>query len=233
MASKLYELLLSQIFSRTVIIERFLTFQELAEPDNAEPSLGFIVPNIDMTKLCSPKYRAVGVSLDSQILNQTLFNIIINSGCVDLTQLCIAKGKLAWVLYCDCVCLDDDGAVLDVAIIALMAALKSLKLPKVEYDVDTKTIKVDDKSKAHLSVKCLPVATTFITFEQKYLLVDPTADEESIADTTFTISTCDGELNYVYQPGGTPLEAKQFELLVKQAHQREKYIKSLLNSIFE
>lgn len=231
MASKLYELLLTKTFLKTFIY--FFIFQELAEPDNAEPSLGFIVPNIDMTKLCSPKYRAVGVSLDSQILNQTLFNIIINSGCVDLSQLCIAKGKLAWVLYCDCVCLDDDGAVLDVAVIALMAALKSLLLPKVDYDVDTKTIKVDDKSKAHLTVKCLPVATTFITFEQKYLLVDPTADEESIADTTFTISTCDGELNYVYQPGGTPLEARQFELLVKQAHQREKYIKSLLNSIFE
>lgn len=191
------------------------------------------MPNIEMTKLCSPKYRAIGVSLDSQVLNQTLFNIIMNSECVDLNQLCIAKGKLAWVLYCDCVCLDEDGSVLDVALIALMAALKSLLLPQVNYDVDTKTIKVDDKVKTHLNVKCIPVATTFITFEQKYLLVDPTADEEGIADTTFTISTCNGELNFIYQPGGNSLEAKQFELLVKQAHQREKYVKSLLNSIFE
>jgi len=206
---------------------------ELAEPDNTEPSLGFIVPNIDMTKLCSPKHRAIGVSLDSQILNQTLLNIIINSGCVDLSQLCIAKGKLAWVLYCDLVCLDDDGAVLDVAVIALMAALKSLSLPKVTYDIDTKAIKVDDKVKSSLSMTCLPVATSFIMFEHKYLLVDPTADEESIADATVTISTCDGQLSYVYQPGGNPLEPKQFESLIKQANQREKYIKSLLKNIFE
>jgi exosome complex component RRP43 len=186
-----------------------------------------------MTKLCSPKYRAIGVSLDSQIMNQTLFNIVINSGCVDLTELCISKGKLAWVLYCDLVCLDDDGAVLDVAALALIAALKSLKLPKVDYDADTKTIKVDDKVKSKLKLKCLPVTTSFISFEQKYLLVDPTADEESISETKITVSTCDGELSYVYQPGGNSLEPQQFEALVKQASNREKYIKSLLSSIVE
>lgn len=186
-----------------------------------------------MTKLCSPKYRAVGVSLDSQILNQTLFNILTNAGCVDLKELCIAKGKLVWVLYCDLVCLDDDGSVLDVAVIAMMAALKSLQLPKVIYDIDTKVIEVDGKVKTPLNLQCLPIASTFITFEQKYLLVDPTADEETTADATITIATCDGQLSYVYQPGGNPLEPKQFEALVKQANQREKYIKSLLQNIFE
>lgn len=186
-----------------------------------------------MTKLCSPKYRAIGVSLDSQILNQTLFNIITNSGCLDLTSLCVEKGKLAWVLYCDLVCLDEDGSVLDVAVIALMAALKSLQLPKVTYDLDTKNIKVDDKAKTKLSLKCIPIATTFVTFEKKYLLVDPTSEEESVADTTFTCATCDGELSYVYQPGGNPLEPQQFEDLIKQAHSREKYVKSLLNNIFD
>ena len=104
-----------------------LLFQELAEPENMEPNLGFIIPNIELTKLCSPKYRAVGVPLDAQILNQTIFNILLNSSCVDLSELCISNGKLAWVLYCDLVCLDDDGSVLDVAMIALMAALKSRK----------------------------------------------------------------------------------------------------------
>jgi exosome complex component RRP43 len=210
-----------------------LSFQELAEPETLEPSNGFIVPNIDMSKLSSPKHRAIGVSIDSQILNQTIFNIFMNSQCLDLKELCIAEGKLAWVLYCDLVCLDDDGSVLDVAIIALMAALKSLLLPKVNYDKDTKVIKVNDKVKSPLTLKCLPVATTFVTFEQNYLLADPTADEESLAGTTVTISTCDGQLSHVHQPGGSALQPQQFEAIVKQAHLREKYLKSLLNSIFE
>jgi exosome complex component RRP43 len=205
----------------------------LAEPDNTEPDHGFIIPNIDMTKLCSPKYRAIGVSVGSQVLNQTLFNILINSGCVDLKELCIAKGKLAWVLYCDLVCLDDDGAVLDVAALSLMTALKSLKLPKVTYDSDTKAIKADDKIKKPLNLKCLPVTSTFVLFEEKFLLADPTADEESIIETTVTISVSDGEISYVYQPGGSSLLPQQFESLVKQATNREKYLKSLLESIFK
>lgn len=186
-----------------------------------------------MTKLCNPKYRAMGVSMDSQILNQTIFNIVNSSECLDLSELIIAEGKLAWVLYCDLVCLDDDGSVLDVAIVALMAALKSLKLPEVKYDKDTKVIEVNDKLKKPLTLTCLPIASSFMSFEQKYLLVDPTDEECNLADATLTISTCDGKLSYVYQPGGSPLEAKQFEKCVKTAHNREMYIKSLLQNIFE
>jgi exosome complex RNA-binding protein Rrp42 (RNase PH superfamily) len=51
----------------------------------------------------------------------------MNSDCLNLEDLCTAKGKLVWVLYCDLVCLDDDGSVLDVAVVAMMAALKSCK----------------------------------------------------------------------------------------------------------
>ncbi len=204
---------------------------KLVEPENTDPDIGYIVPNIDLSKLCSPKYRAIGVSVDGQILSQTLFNIIVNSGCIDSTDLCIAKGKLSWVLYCDLVCLDDDGSILDVSVIALMTALRSLKLPKVEYDVDTKVIKVDKEQKISINLKCIPISSTFMAFEKQYLIVDPTADEESISETSITISTCDGKFNYIYQPGGSSLEPAQFDAAVKQAVNREKYIKSLINSI--
>lgn len=203
---------------------------ELAEPDNLDQNIGFIVPNIDLTKMCSPKYRAIGVSVDAQVMSQALFNIIINSECIDPSDLCIAKGKLVWVLYCDLVCLDDDGSVLDVAVLALTTALKSLKLPKVEYDVDTKIIKVNDKQKSSLKLKCLPVASTFIMFEN-YLLADPSADEELLADTTITISTCDSKFNYIHQPGGNSLDPAKFDRIIKHATNRENYIKQLLNSI--
>lgn len=173
----------------------------------------------------------MGISVDGQILSQTLFNIIVNSECIDPADLCIAKGKLVWVLYCDLVCLDDDGSVLDVAVIALVTALRSVKLPKVEYDLDTKVIKVDDQQRVPLKLKCMPITSTFVVFEKKYLIVDPTADEESIAETTITISTCDGKFNYIYQPGGSSLESTQFDAAVKNAVNREKYIKSLIQKI--
>lgn len=204
---------------------------ELSEPNNADPNIGFIIPNIELGKLCSPKYRTTSVPVDAQIMSQTLFNIIINSECIDPTDLCICKGKLCWVLYCDLLCLDDDGSILDVSVIALMTALKSVRLPKIEYDIDTKEINVLDKERIPLNLKCLPIASTFMVFEKKFLLADPAADEESISDSLVTISTCGNKFNYIYQAGGNPLESSQFDSIVQQALNREKYIKSLINMI--
>ena len=48
-----------------------------------------------------------------------------NSGCVDLTDLCIAPDHLAWVLRCDLISLDHDGSLLDACVIALVAALRT------------------------------------------------------------------------------------------------------------
>lgn len=175
----------------------------------------------------------MGVSTESQILSQTLFNIISNSGCVKLEDLCIAKGKLVWTLYCDLICLNDGGSVLDVAVIALITALKSLKLPKVTYDSETQIKTIDVAIKNSLKINCTPITSTFMTFEEKYLLVDPTSDEEELSEKLITISISDGELCYVHQPGGGSMEPNQFETVIKNAKNREKYIKSLLQNICE
>lgn len=181
------------------------------------------MPNIELNKLCSPKYRAVGVSNESQVLSQTLFNIFVSSECLDPNDLCIAKGRLVWILYCDLICLDDSGSVLDVAVLALSSALKTVQLPKVEYDMDTKIIKVDDKTRSPLNIKCMPVSSTFVSFED-YLAADPTDDEEQIADSVITISTCDGKFNYIHQPGGNVLDPTKFESLVKHAVDRKSVV---------
>jgi exosome complex component RRP43 len=54
--------------------------------------------------------------------------VIANSACVDCKQLCVATDKVAWVLYCDLVCLDYDGSVLDACVASLFAALKTGKI---------------------------------------------------------------------------------------------------------
>lgn len=173
----------------------------------------------------------MGVSTESQVLSQTLLNLIYSSSCIDLKDLCIAKGKLVWTLYCDLICLDDNGSLIDVATAALMTALRSVKLPKVTYDTDARTTEVDIKTRTPLNMKCTPITSTFITFEGKYLLVDPTADEEELAEKFVNVTISNDEICYVNQPGGAPLESDQFNLILKQAKSREKYVKSLIENI--
>ena len=44
---------------------------------------------------------------------------------LDLSQLCISEGRAVWVLYADMVCLNDDGAVFDAALLSFVSALQN------------------------------------------------------------------------------------------------------------
>lgn len=100
----------------------------MVAPAVKEPNQGFLIPNVDLTPLCSRKYRPGSNNDDAQVLTCNLSDLIRDSGWIDLKQLCIAEEKMVWVLYCDVICVDYDGSVLDAANVALCAALRSRKL---------------------------------------------------------------------------------------------------------
>lgn len=101
--------------------------QELSEPSVEEPEKGYLIPNIDLTPLCSPKYRSNNTNDDAQVLTCNLNDLIRDANWIDLKQLCIAREKLVWTLFCDITCIDYDGSVLDASVVALCAALRSCK----------------------------------------------------------------------------------------------------------
>lgn len=205
---------------------------ELSQPVATSPDVGFFVPNVEFTPLCSPRFRPGPPSEESQVVSRALCDIIENSGCLDLKQLCIVKEKLVWSLYCDVVCLNHDGCALDAAVIATIAALKTVKLPNVSYNTDTALCDVDEgESKAcRLKITSTPISTTFMLFDD-HVITDPTAEEETLAKTFVTISVCDSQLSYIYKPGGTPIEPNVLDECVKQAVNREKKVKELITKI--
>ena len=79
-------------------------------------------------------------SPEAQELSAFIKDVILNSGCVSLTDLCPVKGKYAWILYIDIICLDHDGNLRDASVAALVAAFHSLKLPKLIYDHEMEQI---------------------------------------------------------------------------------------------
>lgn len=161
---------------------------ELAKPKASEPENGFIIPNIELSPLCSPKFRPGAPTEEAQVCAKALSDLIENSRCLNLAELCVAKEKLVWTLYCDLVCFDHDGCILDAAIIALVAALKTrklillpdcfphcyniltnislVKLPLIEYDYDTNLYKVNEDVRNYISVRTLPVASSFMVFDE-------------------------------------------------------------------
>lgn len=85
------------------------------------------MPNIELPPLCSPKFRPGPPSDQAQVITKLIENILRNSAAIDLKDLCVYKGKLVWVLYCDLVCINYDGSIIDACIGALTATLSTCK----------------------------------------------------------------------------------------------------------
>lgn len=68
---------------------------------------------------------------------------------------------------------------------------------------------------------------------RKFLLADPSTDEEELSDCQLTISICDGEVSFVYKPGGSSVSEDHFKAIVKEASNREKTIKELITAAIQ
>ncbi|BGP53324.1 hypothetical protein JCM8202v2_000883 [Rhodotorula sphaerocarpa] len=190
---------------------------EIAPPDLARPNEGFIVPNIDLSALCSPLFRPGPPPDEAQVLSSRLRNILLASNVLPLSQLVIEPGKAAWVVYLDIVCLNYDGGVLDAVVLAAVGALRILRFPEAEYDVDTGRTTCRRVSEAHPGTRIPPAsepsAVSFGVYNGT-LLPDPDLFESQLCSTEITVvlgsrpqaqSLRDAPLLNVYQ-AGAPLE---------------------------
>ncbi|CAH0560452.1 unnamed protein product [Brassicogethes aeneus] len=203
---------------------------EFCRPKAETPNEGFIVPNLELPPLCSPKFKPGPPSDQAQVLSQLIADIIKNSNCVDLKDLCLHPDKLAWCLFIDFICLDFDGAIIDACIIALMGALKTVTLPTVDYDaaLDNKLVNIEERHP--LKIYSTPVSTTYIIFDDKYILTDPTVEEENLCSGLVTIVLNADEVCCVHKPGGTALNEGQLFDCIQKSKKRSKYINELIVS---
>ncbi|XP_013175111.1 PREDICTED: exosome complex component RRP43-like [Papilio xuthus] len=209
---------------------------ELAAPKAEDPDSGFLVTNVELVPLCSPKFRPGPPSDHAQVISNVVSEIINNSKFINLKDLCIVSDKLAWVLYCDIVCLDNDGNVVDACITALTASLKTLSLPTVTYDPETEEIKVDTNNRISLKVNGLPVATSFAIFpncERSILLTDPNTFEEEMCGgngANITVSWNNGFLCGILKSGGGTLSIEQEKEAIKMAKERTQLVEKLIDT---
>ncbi|KAG8935013.1 hypothetical protein FRC01_010518 [Tulasnella sp. 417] len=160
---------------------------EIAEPDLERPEHGFIVPNVDLPAICSPKFKPGPPGEEAQILSERINSILIQADVIPTASLCIHPAKACWVLYIDITCINYDGNAFDACLLATIAALRATRLPKPTFDEETERVTCSPTEKSPLQVKCTPLSTTFGVFDSKHLLYDPTAFEEPLLETSITV----------------------------------------------
>ncbi|XP_014483494.1 PREDICTED: exosome complex component RRP43-like [Dinoponera quadriceps] len=204
---------------------------ELTTPKIDTPECGYIVPNVELPPLCSPKFRPGPPSEQAQVISKLIDIILRNSTALDLTDLCICKRKLVWVLYCDILCLNYNGSVIDACTGALTAALKTLTLPVVNYNSETGVIVVHPKKRKPFVMRTLPVSTSFAMFEKQMLIADPTDEEESLSLGRLSIVIdSEEEICYVHKLGGVPISQNLFSKAVEIAKNRASLVRSLIHA---
>ncbi|KAJ7127018.1 ribosomal protein S5 domain 2-type protein [Mycena epipterygia] len=167
---------------------------EISEPELDTPEEGFLVPNIDLPALCSPKFKPGPPSDEAQVLSDRLNEVL--ASIISLKSLVIHPSKAVWVLYVDATCINYDGNVFDAALIAMVAALRNTTLPQATYNVETGLTTCSRTTTIPLQMLKTPVCMSFGVFDASVFLLtamartlfaDPTAFEEPLLDTTISV----------------------------------------------
>lgn len=215
------------------------------EETDSEESRGRIVVSIDLPAICSPAAAGVsGMSLggaagaagrsgqverEKAVLTE-LLQRTASDGLVDLTSLLAVKGHAVWSCHCDVVVLEHDGNLADAALLAMMVALSRVRLPRCKWDEEHGALVVEEERALPLSLATPLYPSTFAMVGGS-MLFDPTAEEESLATSLFTLMLdASGELRSLHKPGGAPLPDGSLEACVQAAQQRLPLLAELISS---
>ncbi|KAM7436232.1 Exosome complex component RRP43 [Porites harrisoni] len=194
---------------------------EFAVPSQEKPKLGFIG---QLNLSCCVQFSANQFALHA-------FFWITSCEPISLEDLCIAEGKLCWVLYVDIMCLSYDGNITDACLIAAVAALQNTRLHSVKIDEETQTPEPSEKKEVSLNLRQHPVASTFGIFDDSVLFADPTDEEENLVSGIVTIVvTDDDKIAAVHKPGGSPLTDDKLQECFKKSGRRGKEVRDLIQT---
>lgn len=188
---------------------------QLAEPFSDAPNLGILMTNCEMLPLSDPSFEPGPPSDDSIELARVVDRGIRESGLVDLEKLCIEEGKHVWMLFIDLDIIDNCGNLFDACELAVVAALRSTKLPSVVFDGED--VLLDSEDSWDLPISNNVAMSTFVKIGDK-LVVDPSLIEEEVGDARLNIAvTEDGRICSMQKGGCLALSKDEVSFCVHMA----------------
>lgn len=151
----------------------------LGEPFADTPNTGVLTTNAELIPMASNTFESGPPDQESIEVARVIDRGIREGHAVDLAKLCIEPGKQVWIMFVDVHVLDYDGNLFDAANIGANAAFKTAIVPAKRAG------KGEDYP---LPVLHQPISITAVKIDGK-ILIDPTHDEERVADARFTVAT--------------------------------------------
>ncbi len=181
---------------------------DVGAPYPDTPDEGSLMVSTEMLPLSHRKFEGGPPGIDSIEAARVVDRTIRESKAMDLKGLCIEQGEKIWFVAVDLMPVSYDGNMIDLGVIAAMAALQDARLPKLDEDGRPLLEELSDEK---LPLNELPIAVTVFKYADQYL-IDPSEVEERAYDARLTIgSLANGHLCSLQKGGEGPLTVEDIE----------------------
>jgi exosome complex component RRP42 len=152
---------------------------DIGEPYSDSPDSGVMTTAAELIPLASPDFEAGPPRENAIELARVVDRGIRESELIEVDKLCIEAGEKVWIVFIDIHILDFDGNLFDAASLASLAALLTTKVPAERFELG------DDYP---LPLKEPPISCTSVKYNG-VVVMDPSLDEEEIAEARLTVAT--------------------------------------------
>ncbi len=171
---------------------------DIGEPYPDTPDSGVMTTAAELIPMASPDFESGPPDQKSIELARVVDRGIRESKIIDVDKLCIVPNEKVWMIFIDIHILDYDGNLFDTASLASLAALMTTKVPierlkpmlekiQEKYPSIKKYLKKYTKDYP-LPLSEPPISCTSAKFDG-IVVMDPSLDEEQIAEARLTVAT--------------------------------------------
>jgi exosome complex component RRP42 len=171
---------------------------DMGEPYPDTPDSGVMTTAAELIPLASPDFESGPPQANAIELARVVDRGIRESEVIEVDKLCIVPSEIIWIIFVDIHILDFDGNLFDAASLASLAALMTTKVPVERLKPNLEKLqekfpsikKYLDEHPADypLPIQTPPISCTSVKFNGT-IVIDPSLDEEEIADVRLTVAT--------------------------------------------
>jgi len=211
---------------------------DLGDPYPDTPDSGVMTTAAELIPMASPDFESGPPREDAIELARVVDRGIRESDIIEVEKLCIVPAEKIWMVFIDIHIIDYDGNLFDAASLASLAALMTAKVPiqrikpmlenLSENHEEAKKYLKEHPNDYPIPLKEPPISCTSVKFNNT-IVMDPSLDEEEIAEARLTVSTDDkGDIRAMQKGLNGSFSVEEIKKVIKDSIDNGKKIRSQL-----
>ena len=206
---------------------------EVGIPYSDRPNEGVLQVHAEFVPLASPTFEPGPPDENAIETARVIDRSLREPRAIRLEDLAIIPGQKVWIVFNDIYLLDHGGNIIDASMLASMLALNVTKMPKI-VSIEGDKVVIDKDSREQKLPLNLNVVTVTIGKVDKYFIVDPNLEEESVLDAKITVAVDSlGRIVGLQKMGMEGFTEDEVGYVIELALKKAKELHSLLEKVLK